>query len=48
MRDLGGVRCIKGEDSRVLVEEAKIKKRWQTYFFELFWAGMMGLLPTVI
>ena len=26
-RDLGEVRCIKGENGKVLVEEAKIKER---------------------
>ena len=27
-RDLGNIRCIKGEDGKVLVEEIKIRKRW--------------------
>jgi len=27
-RDLGNVRCIKGEDGKVLVEETKIRERW--------------------
>jgi len=31
-RDLGNVRCIKGEDGKVLVEETKIRERWQNYF----------------
>ncbi|XP_016552989.1 uncharacterized protein LOC107852477 [Capsicum annuum] len=31
-RDLNKVKCIKGEDGRVLVEDALIKKRWQSYF----------------
>jgi len=31
-RDLGCVRCIKGEDGRVLVEETEIRGRWQNYF----------------
>jgi len=26
-RDLGNVRCIKGEDGKVLVEEARIRER---------------------
>jgi len=28
-RDLGDVRCFKDEDSKVLVQEAKIKERYQ-------------------
>ena len=35
-RDLGCVRCIKGEDGKVLVEEAEIKERWWSYFSRLF------------
>jgi len=35
-RDLGGIRCIKGEDGKVLVEETEIKERWQRYFSRLF------------
>ena len=31
-RDLGCVKCIKGEDGKVLVEEAEIKDRWRSYF----------------
>ena len=34
-RDLDQVRCIKGEDGRVLVEDGHIKKRWQSYFHRL-------------
>ena len=34
-RDLGCVRCIKGEDGRVLVEETKIRERWRSYFSRL-------------
>ena len=34
-RDLDQVRCIKGEDGRVLVEDGHIKKRWQSYFHTL-------------
>jgi len=34
-RDLECVRCIKGEDGRVLVEETEIRKRWQSYFFRI-------------
>ena len=35
-RDLGDIRCIKDEDSKVLVEEAKIRERWRSYFSTLF------------
>ena len=35
-RDLGCVRCIKGEDGKVLVEEVEIKERWRSYFSNLF------------
>jgi len=38
-RDLGCVRCIKGEDGRVLVEEAEIRDRWRSYFSGLFNGG---------
>nr|XP_018623037.1 uncharacterized protein LOC108943454 [Nicotiana tomentosiformis] len=31
-RDLDQVRCIKDEDSKVLVDETCIRHRWQTYF----------------
>ncbi|XP_070039250.1 uncharacterized protein [Nicotiana tomentosiformis] len=34
-RDLDKVRCIKDEDGRVLMEDAQIKRRWQTYFRKL-------------
>jgi len=30
------VRCIKDEDGMVLVEDAKVKERWQSYFYKLF------------
>jgi len=35
-RDLGCVRCIKGEDGKVLVEEVEIRDRWRSYFPKLF------------
>ena len=35
-RDLGSVRCIKDEDGKVLVKDAKIQERWQGYFCKLF------------
>ncbi|XP_070031538.1 uncharacterized protein [Nicotiana tomentosiformis] len=34
-QDLDQVRCIKDDDGRVLTEDAQIKRRWQTYFYEL-------------
>ncbi|KAK4376815.1 hypothetical protein RND71_003111 [Anisodus tanguticus] len=34
-RDLNQVRCIKDEDVKVLVEEAHIRQRWQSYFHKL-------------
>ncbi|KAF3653304.1 putative transcription elongation factor SPT5 -like protein 1 [Capsicum annuum] len=34
-RDLDQVKCIKGEDGRILVEDGHIKKRWQSYFHRL-------------
>ncbi|XP_070042536.1 uncharacterized protein [Nicotiana tomentosiformis] len=33
--DLDLVRCIKDEDGRVLIEEAQIRQRWQSYFHKL-------------
>ncbi|XP_019236372.1 PREDICTED: RNA-directed DNA polymerase from mobile element jockey-like, partial [Nicotiana attenuata] len=33
--DLDQVRCIKDEDGRVLMEEAQIRPRWQSYFHKL-------------
>jgi len=38
-RDLENVRCIKGEDGKVLVEEIKIRERWRSYFSMLFNGG---------
>ncbi|VFQ71548.1 unnamed protein product [Cuscuta campestris] len=38
-RDLDHVRCVKGSDGRVLVETAKVAKRWGEYFCELLNAG---------
>ncbi|PHT29926.1 THO complex subunit 4A [Capsicum baccatum] len=34
-RDLDQVRCIKGEDDTVLVEDGHIKNKWQSYFHRL-------------
>ncbi|XP_075083538.1 uncharacterized protein LOC142167272 [Nicotiana tabacum] len=33
--DLDQVRCIKDEEGRVLIEDAQIKRRWQTYVHKL-------------
>ncbi|XP_059310063.1 uncharacterized protein LOC132061229 [Lycium ferocissimum] len=33
--DLDQVKCIKDEDGKVLVEEALIRRRWQSYFHKL-------------
>lgn len=35
-KDLRNVRCIKHEHRNVLVEEAKTKEQWQSYFYKLF------------
>ena len=35
-RDLGCIRCIKGEDDKVLVDKTEIKERWRSYFSRLF------------
>ena len=35
-RDLGSVRCIKDDEGRVLVDEAKVQERWQGYFCKFF------------
>ena len=43
-RDLGVVRCIKDENGRVLSGDAKIKGRWQRYFFQ-FLNGEAGEDP---
>ena len=34
-RDFNHIKCIKNEDSRVLVQEEKIKVRWRSYFEKL-------------
>jgi Reverse transcriptase (RNA-dependent DNA polymerase). len=34
-KDFNSVKCIKGEDSRVLVKEEEIKVRWKSYFEKL-------------
>ena len=36
MRDLGDVKCIKGDEGKVLVKESKIRKRWWSYFSNRF------------
>ena len=35
-RNLGCVRCIKGEDGEVLVGQTEIRERWRSYFARLF------------
>ena len=37
--DLDQVKCIKDEDGQVLVQEARIRQRWQSYFHELLNEG---------
>ena len=34
-RDLDQVKCIKGEDGKVFVEDVPIMKIWQSYFHKL-------------
>ncbi|XP_060177755.1 uncharacterized protein LOC132607687 [Lycium barbarum] len=34
-RDLDQVKCIKDENNEVLVEEARIRRRWNSYFHKL-------------
>ncbi|XP_059315751.1 uncharacterized protein LOC132066460 [Lycium ferocissimum] len=34
-RDLDRVKCVKDEDGKVLVDEALIRRRWQSYFHKL-------------
>lgn len=34
-RDLGNIRCIKGDDSKVSVEDARIREKLQSFFSEL-------------
>jgi len=38
-RDLSSVRCIKDANGKVLVEDAKIQERWQSYFYKPFNGG---------
>jgi len=35
-RDLSSVRCIKDEVGKVLIEDAKVQEKWQSYFYKLF------------
>lgn len=37
------MKCIKGEDGRVLVKDVHIKKRWQEYFHKLLNDGDKGI-----
>ena len=34
-RDFNHIKCIKNEDSRMLVQEEEIKERWRSYFEKL-------------
>ena len=34
-RDFNHIKCNKNEDSRVLVQDEKIKERWRSYFEKL-------------
>ncbi len=36
IKDLHSIKCIKTEDSRVLVRDEEIKERWKSYFEKLF------------
>ena len=33
---MNGIQCIKDEDQRMLVNAGQIKKRWKSYFDNLF------------
>lgn len=33
-RDLDLAKCIKGDDGTVLVKDALIRERWQSYFYK--------------
>ena len=46
-RDFSSVRCIKDEDGRVLVEDAKDQKRRQGYFCKLFNGEDLDVLQPV-
>ena len=35
IRDFNQVKCIKSEDSKVLVKDEEIKERWKNYFEKL-------------
>lgn len=37
--DVGRVKCVKDEEGRVLVEEERIRKRWESYFCSLLNEG---------
>ena len=41
-RDFNHIKCIKNEDSRVLVQEKEIKERWRSYFKKLLNENHMG------
>ena len=39
MTDLDQVKCIKDEESKVLVTEQDVKEKWKNYFHKLFNEG---------
>ncbi|XP_070050811.1 uncharacterized protein [Nicotiana tomentosiformis] len=41
-RDLDQVKCIKDEEGRVLMDEAQIRRMWQSYFHKLLNEGGYG------
>ena len=41
-RDFNHIKCIKNEDSCVLVQEEEIKERWRSYFENLLNENHMG------
>ncbi|GMP66791.1 hypothetical protein CsSME_00027000 [Camellia sinensis var. sinensis] len=41
-RDFNQVKCIKGEDSKVLVNDEEIKERWNNYFEKLLYEEYGG------
>ena len=43
-RDLECIRRIKGDDGKVLVQEAEIRERWRNYFCRLFNGGSAQFL----
>lgn len=42
-RDLEHVRCIKSEDTHILIKDKEITKGWQSYFKKLLMRIMLGM-----